>query len=269
MTPAQEALSGTSRLDKLNVAAALHGFDKSLQRSAWGSLGWGAFSLVIGTFLLQGSRFGWINVGFGLLLIVEGIYELRVREPRVIKVAAATLGILGLWNLSVVILALIAGSKVAGGHPLVALLQLFGAWTTYQSHAVYAGLLAASDPGANEEFKLLLDQLKNADPATDPDVVEFTSSKFGDKDVRWRIRSMPGFMFLMGNEVLLGRKQQSQPHCSFVLPADLKVEITGGKLFGNKQKAIVTAADTQLKVTIAPEMAAKLMSMCQLPAAAL
>src|SRR5215469_7737378 len=59
------AISANTRLDKLNVAATLHGFDKSLERSAWGSLGWGAFSLLVGLFLLSRGRFGWINILFG------------------------------------------------------------------------------------------------------------------------------------------------------------------------------------------------------------
>ena len=260
MAPAQANTSATSRLDRLNIAAALLDFDQSLKRSAWGSLGWGIFSLAAGIWLVLNNRFGWINVAFGLLLMLEGLYEMRVREPKVIQVAAATLGILALWNLSALLLA-IAGFRVAGAHPLVAFGQLLGAWMTYKSYADYAALLAESDPGMNEELKMLIHQLKNADPANDPDVVEFISSRFSDSEIRWRVRSMPGSLFFMGNEMFFGRRR-SKATCLFVPPADVKIEITGEKTFGNKQKAVVTAAGLRLKAIFTPEMAQKLMAMC-------
>jgi hypothetical protein len=257
MAHPQMAMAPATRLDKLNVAASLHVFDKTLDRSAWESLGWGAFSLVVGIFLLSTGRFGWINLVFGLLIIIEGLYEKQVREPKVIKVSAATLGLLGVWNLAVFILAAMAKSRFVGGHPVVAVMQLLGAWNTYKSYAVYAALLAKSDPGANAEFKALLDQLKNADPKTAPDVAEFTVSKFGSNDVRWRVRSVDGLIFFLGNEVILGRKQ-SKPTCMFVPREQVKLDILGEKIFGSKQKVVVTAAGVPMKGTMSQEMTQKM-----------
>lgn len=258
MAHAQAATAVTTRLDKLNVAAALHGFDKALNRSAWGSIGWGAFSALIGAFLVYSTNpFGWVNVVVGLLLIGVGLYEKRVREPRVIKVSAATLGLLGLWNLANFIMAAMASSGVVG-HPWIGVLQLLGAWNTYKSYSTYAALLAASDPGTNAEFKALLAQLNTADPASAPDVAEFTASQFGKNDVRWRVRSCDGLMLFLGNEVMFGRKK-SQSTCFFVPRQQVKLEILGEKMFGSKQKVVVTAGDAQLKATIAPDMAQKLM----------
>lgn len=152
------ATTGSSRIEKLNVAAALHQFDKSLNRSAWESLGWGAFSALIGwAQLARNARFGWVNLIFGGLLMVVGLYEKRVREARVIKVSAATLAFLGLWNLTGFIMAIMEQSRVVG-HAWVAALQLFGAWTTYKSYSQYAALLANSDPATNQEFDLILQQ---------------------------------------------------------------------------------------------------------------
>jgi hypothetical protein len=42
--------------------------------------------------------------------------EMRVREPQVIKVSAATLGLLGFWNLAGFALAMMSHSRFAG-HP--------------------------------------------------------------------------------------------------------------------------------------------------------
>lgn len=252
------ATAVTTRLEKLNVAAALHGFDKALNRSAWGSLGWGMFSALVGLVLVyRANRLGWVNVVVGLLLMVEGLYEKQVREPRVIKVSAATLGLLGIWNLGSFVLAMMANSRVAG-HPLVGVMQLLGAWTTYSSYATYAALLAASDPGSNAEFEAMLRQMSTADPASAPDMVEFTASKFGKNDVRWRVRSVDALMLFLGNEVVLGRKK-SQPTCFFVPRQQVKLEIQGEKMFGSKQKVLVTAGDQQWKGTMAPGMPQKLM----------
>ena len=68
MAHPQMAMAPATRLDKLNVAASLHVFDKTLDRRAWESLGWGAFSLVVGIFLLIA---GASPLGTALLLPLE------------------------------------------------------------------------------------------------------------------------------------------------------------------------------------------------------
>jgi hypothetical protein len=120
-----------------------------------------------------------------------------------------------------------------------------------------AALLAASDPGANAEFKILFDQLKTCIPATTPDVAEFTASKFGSNDTRWRVRSVNGLLFFMGTEMVLGRKKSMQ-ECLFVSRENVRFEIVGEKMFGSKQKVVVTVSNVPLKGTISPEMAQKL-----------
>ncbi|HEX2330866.1 MAG TPA: hypothetical protein VHN74_19235 [Candidatus Angelobacter sp.] len=262
MAQAQPAIAVTSRIDKLNVAASLHQFDRALNRSAWESLGWGAFSAVIGLVLLSTTaHFGWVNLAFGVLLIAEGLYEKKVREPKVILVSAATLGVLGLWNLYGFVMNIVSNSGVVG-HPVVAILQLVGAWNTYAGYSKYAALVAAADPATNMEFATMLDQLRTADPATAPDMVEFTAQKFGKNNVRWRARRMAtdDLIFFVGNEVVLGRKQ-STPTCLFVPRQQVKIEILGEKMFGRNQKATITAAAQQWKASIAPEMAQKFMTL--------
>lgn len=261
MAQSQPAVAVTSRIDKLNVAAALHEFDRALNRGAWESLGWGAFSVGIGVILLYTTAHlvGWVNLAFGFLLIAEGLYEKRVREPKVIMVSASTLGLLGLWNLYGFVMAMVSNARYVG-HPWVAIVQLVGAWRTYSSYSKYAALVAASDPATNMEFASILDQVQTSDPASTPDMVEFTASKFGKNDMRWRARRMHDgdLIFFLGNEVVLGRKK-SKPTCFFVQRQQVRFEITGEKMFGRKQKAAITAGDQQWKATIAPEMAQKFM----------
>lgn len=64
-------------LDRLQTAALLCTFDRDLRKSAYGSIGWGMFSLAIGLlFLLGGSPVHWISLGLGVALLLEGAYEL-------------------------------------------------------------------------------------------------------------------------------------------------------------------------------------------------
>jgi hypothetical protein len=49
-------------------------------------------------------------------LALSAPIEMRVREPQVIKVSAATLGLLGFWNLAGFALAMTSHSRFAG-HP--------------------------------------------------------------------------------------------------------------------------------------------------------
>jgi hypothetical protein len=260
MAQPQTAVSVASRIDRLNVAAALHQFEKALNRSAWGSMAWGAFSILIGAFLVsKNPRVGWINLVAGGLLMVEGLYEKRVREPQVIKVSAATLGLLGLWNLAGFVMAMTAHSRFAG-HPWIAVAQLIGAWNTYASYSRYAALVAASDPGTKMELQTMLDQLLAADPATTPEMVEFTSHKFGKNDIRWRARRVDDLLLFRGNEVVLGRKN-SKVECFFVPRQEVKLELTGEKGLSRKQKATITAGNVQFKTTIAPEVAQKFITL--------
>jgi len=261
MSTTQQApvIANAGRLDKLNSAALLYNFHKKLDRSAWESMGWGAFTLAIALFVFSRGGFGWVHLAFGILLIAEGIYEKQVREPKVIKVAAATLGLIGLWNLALLVLSIVTQTRIIGVSPLVSIIQLAGAWSTYKSYAVYAALMASVDPATNAEFKAMFDELKSANPAGSPDVVEFTSSKFLKNDIRWRVRRMDGFLFLMGNETGLGKKPQVT--CLFLERGNVRLEILGEKMFGSKQKVSVTAGDLKLKGTMTAEMSQRMMLM--------
>lgn len=175
-----------NRLEKLNVAAGLYGFDRALTRSARGSIGWGLFSLVVSALVFARGGFGWVNLIFGGLLVVEGTYEMRAREARVIKVAAATLGVLAVWNLGSIAVAYYLHTRVVAS-VWAGILQTLGAWTTYRSYAFYAKLLRQSDPATNEELAMLLQHAKTANPALDPNLIEFKVKNLTDPLQIWKI----------------------------------------------------------------------------------
>jgi len=250
-----------NRLEKLNVAAGLHGFDRALIRSARGSIGWGLFSLVVSALVFARGGFGWVNLIFGGLLVVEGIYEMRAREARVIKVAAATLGVLAVWNLCSIAVAYYLHTRLVAS-VWAGILQALGAWTTYRSHAFYAELLRQSDPATNEELAMLLQHAKTADPALDPSVVEFKVKNLTDPLQIWKIIRIDGqlLLFVQSEEILNVVKYAIQ--CFVVKKDQMRLEIVGEKMFGQDQKAVIHLNETAIKnVVVSQTMSSKLQTL--------
>jgi hypothetical protein len=248
-----------NRLEKLNVAAGLHGFDRALTRSARGSIGWGVFSLVIAALIFASGGFGWINLILGSLLVVEGVYEMRAREPRVIKVSAATLGALAVWNLGSIAVAYYYLHTLVGASVWAGILQAVGAWTTYRSYAFYAELLRQSDPATNEELAMLLQHAKTADPALDPNLVEFKVKNLTDPLQLWKIIRIDArlLLFVQSEEIL--KVVKFAITCCVVEKQEMRLEIVGEKMFGQDQKAVIHLSEGEIKnVIISPAMATKL-----------
>ena len=247
------------RFERLNVAAALRGFDQALVRDAKVTIGWGLFAMIIGAIFLATGRFGWINLIFGLALVTQGIYEMKVREPRVIIVAAATLGLLAIWNMASLVAAAFLHTRL-GGHPIAGILQAVGAWTTYGSYSLYAALLAKSDPGTKQELVALMEHIKTVDPCLAHDVAQFEVRNFIDPLQVWRIKSFDGLLLFVKSEEVLGVTKFAT-ECFLAQKQNVRLEIIGEKMFGERQKAVIYAGAHELKnVVITPGMAQKLQS---------
>jgi hypothetical protein len=247
------------RFERLNVAAALRGFDQALVRSAKVSIGWGLFAMIIGAIFFATGRFGWINLICGLALVIEGIYEMKVREPKVIIVAATTLGFLAIWNMGSLVAAAFLHARL-GGHPIAGILQALGAWATYGSYSVYAALLAKSDPGAKQELESLIQQIETVDPGLAHDVAQFEVKKFSDPLQVWRIKNFDGLLLFVKSEEVLGVKKFAT-ECFLAQKQNVRLEILGEKMFGEKQNAVIYAGVHELKnVVITPGIARKLQS---------
>jgi hypothetical protein len=248
------------RIERLNIAAALHGFDRALVRSGKGSVGWGILSGAVGMFSIMSGRFGWVNLGLGLLLIGAGLYEMYCREPKVIIVCASTLGFLALWNLASFALGLFLHSRHLAS-PVVGILLGIGAWNAYRSYALYAALLAKSDPGATAELASLLEQTKAADSRLDPDVVEFERKDATDPLEIWKLKRFDGLFLATSRKEILGRRKPTGV-CLIARRQELTIEILGELRFGQKQKATLRFAGSELRnVRILPEMAQKLQTL--------
>jgi hypothetical protein len=249
-----------SRLERLNFAAVLHGFDRALERSAKGSIGWGLFCMGIGGLVFARGGFGWINLIFGVLLVAEGLYEMKVREPQVIMVAAATLGILAVWNLGGLAAAYYLHVRF-GGHVWAGVVQAFGAWTTYHSYAVYAALLKQSDPGSKQELEAMLQQTKAADPDLSPDVAQFNVKNLTDPLQIWKVKLFDGLLlFVQSQEVLSVVKFAT--YCFVAEKHEVRLDILGEKMFGEDRKAIIHIGSEKIKnVVISPGMVQKLQTL--------
>ena len=216
------------------------------------------FSLIVAAFVFARGGFGWINLIFGCLLIAEGLYEMRAREARVIKVAAATLGALAVWNLGALALAYYLHARTTAS-VWAGILQAIGAWTTYRSYTIYAELLRQSDPSTNEELACLLQNAKTANPALDPNLVEFKVKNLTDPLQIWKVNRIDGRMllFVQSEEILNVVKYAMQ--CFVVEKERMRLEIVGEKMLGQDQKAVIHLSETAIKnVVISPAMATKL-----------
>ena len=105
--------SNPQRVEQLSVAAAFCLFDNRLRASGNSSIVWGMLNLLVGGAIVAANdRWGLVSLLFGVGLIGAGIYERRVRDPKVIILSAATLAGLALWDFALIGLA--NGSTVEG-----------------------------------------------------------------------------------------------------------------------------------------------------------
>src|ERR1700732_4199783 len=84
--------SNPQRIEQLTVAGSFCLCDKKLRSSGNSSIVWGVLNLLIGGAVLAANNiWGAVSVLLGLALIAAGVYERRVRDPKVIIISAATL----------------------------------------------------------------------------------------------------------------------------------------------------------------------------------
>jgi hypothetical protein len=227
------------RLEKLNVAATLLMFERGQQSSAKSSLWWGVICLGIGLVIwrMGGVLGAAINIGLGVLLIATGVYQMKVRAPRAVQVSAVMLGLLALWNLGSLTLFLIYKGGYGGGHGLFAgLAQAFGAFSTWQAHAVYRHLQEQADPSYVIEVQPYLEALEV--PAS-PDMLEFKRTPHLENEQIWRVRFIDDLALLGRRDPANVTKKLKLQEVVWVRRSDLRVEQTGETWIGHDVKAVV------------------------------
>lgn len=250
-----------SRFIALNRAAEFTTFDKSLTSSGRISIFWGAINLVLAAILLAaGNMFGVVDAALGTLLVASGMYEMKVRDPRVIKISALTLGLLAAWNLGGIALTFATNSRlVFGAHSLWwGIAQAFGAVSTWKSYSAYEALKREADEYLCSRIRESADHLRTCSPKQTVDVIEFKlPAKFGDNET-W-IRMMP-----FEDAVLIGEYTSSLNRLKLkglgCTSADqIQAEAMGEKWMSKKLKAKVRLGERVIeKVEIGPEMLSRL-----------
>jgi hypothetical protein len=161
------------------MAAQFCLFDKKLSSSGTSSIVWGVLNALIGTFILVGDGiWGAVSLLLGLALIAGGIYEKKVRDPKVIMISAGTLGGLALWNFALIGLAAMGKVELAlGGRTLYwAIAQAWGAYSTWKTYSTYKMLRETTDPLTVDQIRGYIEELQKAKPEQTLDVVEFEAN---------------------------------------------------------------------------------------------
>jgi hypothetical protein len=249
------------RIRRLGMAAAFCMFDRKLRSSGNGSIIWGLLSLAIGGFAVAAhNNWGIVSVILGLALIVEGVYERSVRDPKVIIVSAATLGTLALWHFALIGLAAMGKAELAlGGRTLFwAIAQAGGAFATWKTYSTYKELRDGTDPLVVEQVRGNIEELNKAKPDQSLDVVEFdVNAGFVQGTKRFRLKPIEDLYMVADYKVQLGRMHLQE--VTFIPRNEVTLSPEGSKWMSKKIRASVQLGPVTLKkVSITSDMAARI-----------
>ncbi len=253
--------SDLDRLKQLSTASAFCLFDRRLRSSGNGSIIWGVLNLALGGLsVASGHLLGVVSVFLGIALIVAGVYERKVRDPKVIVLSTITLAILALWNFALIGLAAMGSVHLALGAKTLywAIAQAFGAYATWKTYAAYKILRTESDPLAVQQVHGYIDELKKAKPGQSMDLIEFDmSGEFLQATKRYRLKPVEDLYLAARYKVELG--SMSLEEVIFVPRNEVALIPEGEKWMSKKIKASIQLGALKLeKVTITPEMAARI-----------
>jgi hypothetical protein len=249
------------RVKQLSTAAEFSMFDNRLRSSGNGSIIWGVLNLALGGLVLAAhNNWGMVSLLLGLALIVAGIYERTVREPRVIIVSAVTLGFLALWNFGLIGLAAIGRLHLAlGGKTLYwAIAQAWGAFATWKTYHVYEKLRDATDPQILQQVRGYVDELKKSKPDQSLDLIEFdVNAGFVRGTQRYRLKPVEDLYTVAQYKVQLGRMHLQ--NVTFIPRNQVTLSPEGTKWMSKKLKASLQLGSLNLrKVTITSDMALRI-----------
>jgi hypothetical protein len=252
--------SDPQRMERLALAGSFCLFDNKLRSSGRASITWGLINVFLGGVVIARNNWGAVSLVLGLALIGEGIYERKVRAPRVIIISAATLGVLALWNFVLIALAAMGKAQLAlGGRTLFwAIAQAWGAYATWKTYGEYKLLLEKSNPLTVEHVRECIHELKKAKPEQSLDLVQFdVNPGFLQSTRRYRLKPIED-LFLVAQY----RTQFSSlnlENVNFVQRNEVTLTLEGEKWRGKKIKASMQLGPLKLdNVIITPEMAGRI-----------
>jgi hypothetical protein len=253
--------SDPDRMERLALASAFCMFDKKLRSSGNGSIVWGLLNALLGFAILnRNDKWGAVSLALGIALIMAGLYERRMRDPKVILISAATLASLAIWNLALVALAAMGTVELAlGGRTLFwGIAQLWGAFATWKTYSTYKMLHEKSDPATVEQIRGYIDELKKAKPDQSVDLIEFEANAgFVEGRKRYRLKPVEDLYLVARYKAQLGSRELEE--VDFVPRAQVTLTPAGEKWMSKKINASVQMGPLTLpKVTLTPEMAERI-----------
>ena len=249
------------RVEHLTTAGSFCMFDQKLRASGNGSIVWGILNLLIGGALVTAhGPWGFVSVFLGLTLIAAGIYERKVRDPKVIIVSAATLAILALWDFVLIGLAAMGEVHlIAGGRTLFwGIAQAWGAYQTWKTYSTYKMLQEQSDPITVQQVRGYVEELNKAKPEQSIDLVQFDANAgFVQGNKRYRLKPIEDLYLVVRYKTQLGSSRLEE--VSFVPRNQVTLTQEGEKWMSKKIKASVQLGPSRLGgITITPDMAARI-----------
>jgi len=253
--------SDPERVKRMQFAASFCLFDNKLRSSGNSSIIWGLLNALIGVVILAtDDMWGMVSLLLGLGLIAAGIYERKVRDPKVIIISAGTLAVLALWNFALIALAAMGEVRLAlGGRTLYwAIAQGWGAYATWKTYSTYKMLHDNCDSLTMEQVRGYVDELRKAKPDQSLDVIEFDANAgFVQGTQRYRLKPVEDLYLTARYRTQLGSMRLEE--VSFVARNEVSLTPEGEKWMSKKIKATVRLGPLQLdRVSITPEMAARI-----------
>jgi hypothetical protein len=232
-----------THLERLKLSAMYLSLQRGMRRSGWGSVGWGAFTILVGLLSRSHTALDYIWFALGLYLLLEGAWVLRVAavDPRVLRFEAAALLMLGLWNTVGLYFEIESGMKPVFGARiiLVGIAQLFSAYTTYRSYPGYKQVYEHLDHACLHELEMSIGEAWKQKTQTEVGLVEF---KIDDK--KCKAKFLPNMVIVL---------TQNGKQISLAERAEVKVENNGNKMLSKSLKVELTLEDEKLKTEMKPE----------------
>lgn len=150
-----------------------------------------------------------ILLGLGAVLAGTGLWNLTNPGPISLALSAASLAMVGLYNVVGGFVEAAQGVKPFVGWQVLGVWQLIWSVQEFRRYRRFSAVLSEEpSPEVAQEAKRMVDELRRAKPKTSPDVLEFVAG--GWQPVLIRVRLMPtGALCLIGNGddvMLLGRE---------------------------------------------------------------
>lgn len=174
--------SSSSRARELRNAWKAGQLRASLRSSGGWSILWGIVAIVTGATTLKQADCNAVLLLIGLFLLGAGIAAWRAPSPTTLRLDAASLLTVGLWNIVITILNITAGNTSQGFWGFLGLMQIVWAVQRFVRAGQFNQGQAASDSLIAEAQSRVRD-VRQANRATTPDLIGFQA-----KGKSWKAR---------------------------------------------------------------------------------